>query len=78
MLDAGERRRRRRRRLGHPWLARDSARDGGGGATAGHWALPVERDAAHRASGHRPERVADEEHHRPEQPDGAGKRQHPE
>src|SRR5438067_2813970 len=38
------------------------------------WQGPVGRHAAHRAAGHRAERVTDEEEHRREQADGAGER----
>jgi hypothetical protein len=75
MADTGEGRRRHRRGLRDVGLAFDRAGDRSCLGIARHRALQVERHAAGRRRGHRPQRVADEEQHRTEQGDCEGENQ---
>ena len=61
--------------LEHIGLLRDSRCGTLRGGVRAHRRLPVDRDAAHRAAGHRLKRVPDEEDHRAEQRDRGRERE---
>ena len=75
MADPGERGGRHGRGLGDVGLLGDPGGQRAGLAVVADRALQVERHAAGRRGGHRPQRVADEEDHRAEQGDGGGEDQ---